>query len=211
MPGLMPVDFTAMSVSLLIVMPGATSMKSEAWWAVGKKPLATVPRNAACWGCSESRKTKLRRSIMMASVLPRRHRFASAERFDGLLRRDLCDVDVALLAAEVDAPEGAGHPDVDHVDLGGLLGLVRRERRIPRGLHLQDVERLARHEHHALTVSVDQLHLQIVHVLDHLRGQRAGLDPVGLLEPERGEDGDPCLPHVRLRLAVHLEPSIQTL
>jgi hypothetical protein len=47
MPGFTDVDFRAMSVSRLISIPGETSIDSDASPASGRKPCATVPRNAA--------------------------------------------------------------------------------------------------------------------------------------------------------------------
>src|SRR5690348_8796866 len=63
MPGLTWVDFRAMSVRRLISMPGATSMYSEASPGSGRKPCATVPRNAAYCGWRLSRKQNALSSI----------------------------------------------------------------------------------------------------------------------------------------------------
>src|SRR5436190_6948013 len=98
---------------------------------------------------------------MATSILPRGLRLAPCEELDRLARSDRGHVDVALLAAEIDASEGAGHANVDDVDLGSLLRLVRGECCIAGGLDLHDEERLARDEHHPLTVSVDELHLEV--------------------------------------------------
>ena len=57
MPGLTSCDLSAMSVSRLISMPGETSMYSEASPGSGRKPCATVPRNAAYCAWRLSRKT----------------------------------------------------------------------------------------------------------------------------------------------------------
>src|SRR6186997_157871 len=63
MPGLTCVDLSAMSVSRLISMPGATSMYSDASPGSGRKPCATVPRNAAYCGWRLSRKQNALSSI----------------------------------------------------------------------------------------------------------------------------------------------------
>src|ERR1700693_2074146 len=63
MPGLTEVDLSAMSVRRLISMPGETSMYSEASPGRGRKPCATVPRNAAYCAWRLSRKTYARRAI----------------------------------------------------------------------------------------------------------------------------------------------------
>src|SRR6187551_1779143 len=63
MPGLTCVDLSAMSVSRLISMPGATSMYSDASPGSGRKPCATVPRNAAYCAWRLSRKQYARSSI----------------------------------------------------------------------------------------------------------------------------------------------------
>src|SRR5450759_1039812 len=71
-PGLTDVVLRAMSVSRLISIPGDTSMVSDASPASGRKPWATVPRNAAYWAWRLSRKTYARRSILpMCALLSR--------------------------------------------------------------------------------------------------------------------------------------------
>src|SRR5664280_643297 len=71
-PGLTVVDLRAMSVSRLISIPGDTSIESDASPASGKKPWATVPRNAAYCAWRLSRKTYARRSILpMRDLLSR--------------------------------------------------------------------------------------------------------------------------------------------
>ena len=57
MPGRTLAALTATSVIRLISMPGAISIQSEASPGSGRKPCATVPRNAAYCVCNESRKT----------------------------------------------------------------------------------------------------------------------------------------------------------
>src|SRR5665647_1041327 len=72
MPGLTDVVLRAMSVSRLISMPGDTSIESDASPARGRKPWATVPRNAAYWAWRLSRKTYARRSMVpMCALLSR--------------------------------------------------------------------------------------------------------------------------------------------
>src|SRR3954447_3887826 len=63
MPGLTCVDFRATSVRRLISMPGETSMYSDASPGSGRKPCATVPRNAAYCAWRLSRNTYARSSI----------------------------------------------------------------------------------------------------------------------------------------------------
>src|SRR5664279_217766 len=71
-PGLTVVDLRAMSVSRLISIPGDTSIESDASPASGRKPWATVPRNAAYCAWRLSRKTYARRSILpMRALLSR--------------------------------------------------------------------------------------------------------------------------------------------
>src|SRR5665647_2064664 len=71
-PGLTVVDLRAMSVSRLISIPGDTSIESDASPASGRKPWATVPRNAAYCAWRLSRKTYARRSILpMRDLLSR--------------------------------------------------------------------------------------------------------------------------------------------
>src|SRR3954468_11557475 len=62
-PGLTWVDFRATSVRRLISMPGDTSMYSDASPGSGRKPCATVPRNAAYCAWRLSRNTYARSSI----------------------------------------------------------------------------------------------------------------------------------------------------
>src|ERR1017187_6236299 len=145
------------------------------------------------------------------SVLPPLGRLAPGERLDRPDGRDRRHVDVALLAPQVDAPERPRHPDVHNVDLRRLLGLVRREGRVARGLDLQDVERLAGHEHHPQPVAVDELHLEGVDVADDLRGEDSRLDPVRLVQRKGGEDGGAGLPDLGLRGAVDLEHPVEPL
>src|SRR5450756_1609 len=68
-PGLTDVVLRAMSVSRLISIPGDTSMVSDASPASGRKPWATVPRNAAYWAWRLSRKTYARRSMVPVCAL----------------------------------------------------------------------------------------------------------------------------------------------
>src|SRR3954469_4764610 len=62
-PGLTCVDLSATSVSRLISIPGETSMYSDASPGSGRKPCATVPRNAAYCAWRLSRNTYARSSI----------------------------------------------------------------------------------------------------------------------------------------------------
>src|SRR3954468_12978850 len=62
-PGLTWVDFRATSVRRLISMPGDTSIYSDASPGSGRKPCATVPRNAAYCAWRLSRNTYARSSI----------------------------------------------------------------------------------------------------------------------------------------------------
>src|ERR1035437_10037470 len=72
MPGFTDAVLRAMSVSRLISIPGDTSIESDASPASGRKPWATVPRNAAYWAWRLSRKTLARRSILpMRDLLSR--------------------------------------------------------------------------------------------------------------------------------------------
>src|ERR1035437_6827440 len=71
-PGLTVVDVRAMSVSRLISSPGDTSIESDASPASGRKPWATVPRNAAHCAWRLARQTYARRSIVpMPALLSR--------------------------------------------------------------------------------------------------------------------------------------------
>src|SRR5512140_3179524 len=71
-PGLTVVDLSAMSVSRLISIPGDTSIESDASPASGRKPWATVPRNAAYCAWRLARKTYARRAILpMRDLLSR--------------------------------------------------------------------------------------------------------------------------------------------
>ena len=51
MPGVTFVDFSAMSVTRLISMPGEISTNRLAWPSLGRKPCATVAWNEANCGC----------------------------------------------------------------------------------------------------------------------------------------------------------------
>src|ERR1700691_5232724 len=73
--------------------------------------------------------------LPVLSLVPVRGR-APAQSLDGVLGCGAGDVDVAVRAGEVDAPERAEGHDLEHVDARRLLRLVRRERRVRRGLHL---------------------------------------------------------------------------
>jgi len=53
--------------------------------------------------------------------------------------------------------------------------------------------------------------MEVVDVLDDLRGQHPRLDAVALLELERLEDGDARLAHLALRGAVDLEHAVEPL
>src|SRR5664280_955191 len=89
MPGLTDVVLRAMSVSRLISMPGETSMDREASPARGRKPWATVPRNAAYWAWRLSRKTYARRSILpMCALLSRNDLDAGGRPDPGRTGRD---------------------------------------------------------------------------------------------------------------------------
>src|ERR1035437_1510619 len=71
-PGFTDVVLRAMSVSRLISIPGDTSIESDASPASGRKPWATVPRNAEYWAWRLSRKTYARRSMLpMRALLSR--------------------------------------------------------------------------------------------------------------------------------------------
>src|ERR1700690_1375005 len=175
MPGLTDVVLRAMSVSRLISMPGETSIESEASPARGRKPWATVPRNAAYCAWRLSRKTYARRSM-----LPMR----------ALLSRD-----------DPDAGRGpdAGRAGRDHVlhVLGGAdpAGRLDAHLRPDRLAHQRDVEdgRPARRIpggrlHHVRLRLPGELagdHLLLVaeegRLDDHLV-QRAGL-PAGIRDP----------------------------
>src|SRR5436190_4102672 len=72
MPGVTLVAFSDTSVRRLISMPGEISTYSDASPARGRKPWATVPRNAAYWGWRLSRKQYARSSIPLATGLPSR-------------------------------------------------------------------------------------------------------------------------------------------
>src|SRR5664280_359618 len=89
--------------------------------------------------------------------------------------------------------------------------LDRPDGRVPRGLDLQDVERLAGHQHHPLPVAVDELRLEGVDAPDDLRGEDPRLDPVGLVQGKGGEDGGAGLPDLGLREAVDLEHPVEPL
>src|SRR5512140_1536868 len=71
---------------------------------------------------------------------------ASGDRGDRLLRRAVADLDVPLLAAEVDPPEAPEGPHLEDVDVRRLLRLVRGDGGVSRRGHLEDVEGLARHD-----------------------------------------------------------------
>src|SRR6266511_1368891 len=71
MPGVTFVDFSAMSVSRLISMPGEISTYRDASPGRGRNPCATVPRNAAYCGWRLSRK-QYARSSMPFVTLPSR-------------------------------------------------------------------------------------------------------------------------------------------
>src|ERR1051326_5870731 len=113
--------------------------------------------------------------------------FTSTDRFDGLLRRAIADVDVALFAAEVDAAEAAERADLEDVDVRGLLRLVRGDRGIAGGRALHHVQRLSRDDHVAVARPVDELCVVIRHVADHLAGGDLRLDTLAFLEIERVE------------------------
>src|SRR6187551_3026467 len=63
MPGVTRARFSAMSVSVLMAMPGAISTTSDACPSRGKNPWATVCRNPASCGCNTSMNVSARSSI----------------------------------------------------------------------------------------------------------------------------------------------------
>ena len=65
----------------------------------------------------------------------------------------------------------ADHAVVDHLDARRLLGLVGREDRVGRRLHLEHEQRLARQRHRAELVAVDQERVLVVDARDHRRGE----------------------------------------
>src|SRR5580658_6173761 len=72
------------------------------------------------------------------------------------LRRGDGDVDIAILAGEVDAPERSERDDFEDLDARGLLGLVRRDGRVGRRLDLEGVERLMGDDHVPVAHAIDE-------------------------------------------------------
>src|SRR5262245_4023483 len=72
---------------------------------------------------------------------------APLELADGVLGGRPGDVDVPVLAGQVDAPERSERDDLQHLDARRLLGLVGGQGGVGGGLHLERVERLAGHDH----------------------------------------------------------------
>src|SRR4051794_31540074 len=62
---------------------------------------------------------------------------ATLEPADRVLGGGPGDVDVAVLAGEVDPPQRAEGDDLQHLDVRRLLGLVGGERGVGRRLHLE--------------------------------------------------------------------------
>src|SRR5436305_3655283 len=104
-PGLTWVDLSATSVRRLISIPGETSMYSDASPGSGRKPCATVPRNAAYWAWRLSRNTYARSSIPATGPSLSGHDLHAGRRPDpGRARGDhLLDV--------VPRPDAAGRLD----------------------------------------------------------------------------------------------------
>jgi len=82
-----------------------------------------------------------------------------------------CLDDLRLIARDVDPAEGPETEHLDDVDLGGLLGLVRRIVCVSRGLHLQHVQGVAAQDHVSMTNLVDELRVVVGDVLDELAGE----------------------------------------
>src|SRR4051794_39326045 len=80
-------------------------------------------------------------SLSPCLASPRRA-FTTGQALQRRDRRAPADIDVALLAAQVDAAERPDRAHLQDVDLGGLLGLVGGQRGVRGRLDLQNVERL---------------------------------------------------------------------
>src|ERR1051325_8091694 len=84
--------------------------------------------------------------FLLSVFRPSGFALASSDALDGLLRRAVSDVDIPLFAAEVDAAEAAEGADLEDVDVGRLLGLVRGDRGVAGGCAFHHVQRLARND-----------------------------------------------------------------
>src|SRR5450759_583070 len=159
-PGLTVVDLRAMSVSRLISIPGETSIESDASPASGRKPWATVPRNAAYCAWRLSRKTYARRSILPMRDLLSHH-----------------DLD----AGRGPDPGRAGRDHVLHVlggaDPAGRLDAHLRPDRLP---HQGDVED-GRPSLRVTGGGLDEVGLRLLR-------QAAGDDLLGVREEARLDD-----------------------
>src|ERR1051325_8610987 len=77
-----------------------------------------------------------------------------ANRLNGLFGGAVADVDVALLAAEVDAAEAAEGAHLEDVDVRRLLRLVRGDGCVAGRRALHDVQRLPGDDHVAVAGAV---------------------------------------------------------
>src|SRR5882672_9552480 len=93
---------------------------------------------------------------------------AAGNRFVGLFRGPVSDLDIAFFAAEVDAPETSERTNLEDVDVGRLLRLVRRNRRVTGGSDFQDVQRLSGDDHVTVPRPVDELRMVVGDVPDDL-------------------------------------------
>src|SRR5437763_16524817 len=101
---------------------------------------------------------------------------AAGNRIDGLLCRTVSDVDVAFFAAEVDAPETSEGTDLEDVDVGCLLRLVRRDGGVAGRRDFHDVQRLRGVDHLAVARPVDELRTVGGAVAESLAGGDLGCD-----------------------------------
>ena len=97
--------------------------------------------------------------------------------FDGCNGRELGRAGLGFGSGHEKAPEAAHVAQVDQPHVGGLLGLVGRERGVRGRVHLENVERLAAHDHVAVPHPVDELALLAVDPGDDLRRHDPRLDP----------------------------------
>src|ERR1700756_5998828 len=92
----------------------------------------------------------------------------SGDRLNSLFGGTIPHVDVALLAAEVDAAEAAEGAHLEDVDVRGLLGLVRGDGGVAGRRAFEDVERLPGKDHVAVPRAVDELRVVVGDVADDL-------------------------------------------
>src|SRR3990170_958857 len=103
---------------------------------------------SSCWpapealpGC-EAARVVFRFIIVLpgALVAPAGLDLAAGDRLDGADGRAVAGHDVALFASQVDTPETSEGAHFEDVDVGCLLGLIRRQRGVAGRLDLQHAQ-----------------------------------------------------------------------